>query len=289
MYRRVTTGLLVLLALSACGSPDDLATLAQPGPDAVAECKEPISYPGPGTPMPTSAPNMLPTATPIVDPRDIPEQAAPLGLGSAARIKDERAALGAFMVMPAAIRGHQLETAWLGPRMMEENGMLLAYGQRTVRDYPASLPWVELFAGRYSLTEMSDGSPFPPRWSSIYRDGAILWTEDYHEENYRDAQGEGVCRPILFFAWMIEGSDVLYTISTDSVERRDLVLSAYLEALKNAPQIRDLAPLPTFAPEPSFDPSWTPTATTTPTPNVLPPEPTQAPSAPYPAPRTPTP
>lgn len=297
MHRRLAVVPLVLLALAGCGTPDGtltlhqpqatphtVATLGQSSTHPVAKCLNPLddaSYPGPGTTMP-----VMPTATPIIDRQALPEQVAPLGLGSAPRITDQAAALGAFTVMPRSIGEYALNTDVTGPEMMEQDGMLLGYGQPPEHSGSNT---IEFAAWRSSPWAMTRDTGIVADWPFTYRDGPILWAESYVEDKYRNEHGEVVCTPKLGFFWALEGSDVLYIIATDSVERRDLVLRAYLEALKSAPPMRELAPLPPPAPEPSFDPSWTPTPTTTPTPAVLP-TPGEVPTSltsPYPAPFSP--
>lgn len=294
MHHRLAIVPLVLLVLAGCGTPDGTLTLSQPQPTLAppAECKAPISYPGPGTPMPTTVLDSSPTATPITNPRDIPEQAAPLGLGSAPRINDEAAALGAVMAMPHLVAGYDLEYAMIGPSMMEEGMMILLYGG-AARAMSADEPRMAFAVNRGSYAPPMAMWPY---WSSIHRDGQILWAEHYNESNYRNERGEGVCVPHVSFSWMVEGSGVIYSIDTDSVERRDLLLGAYLEALKSAPPMRELAPLSTPEPIPTFDPSLPPTPdpypgppTPTTTPAEVPPPQTGFTQIPYPAPLIPTP
>ena len=66
------------------------------------------------------------------------------------------------------------------------------------------------------------------------------------------------CYPLYQLDWTIADSDLLFTIATDSTARRDVVLRAYLNALTNAPPMRDLAPTPT--PRPTLDPVQAATA-----------------------------
>ena len=56
MYRRLAVALAALLGLAACGTPDPATLAAQTVPtEPAAMCKNPVSYPGPGTPLPTAS------------------------------------------------------------------------------------------------------------------------------------------------------------------------------------------------------------------------------------------
>lgn len=263
MYRRSTVALLALLVLAGCGTPDTQVTLAQPAPPAPpAQCKTspgpptptapPFSYPGPGTPMPTYA---VPTAYPTVDPGAIPEETAPGGLGSAPGIQDEAAALGAFMVMPDSVEGYALEAAEIGPLLMEERHLMrLGYGRR-MGPYNTTQPLILIAAHR---TDSTDGWSYT--WPDVRRDGSIIWSATYEERNYPDDHGQNQCNPLASLNWTIQDSGLVFHITTDSVERRDALLRAYLKALKNAPPMRDTTPPPTptatptpFGGPPPFD------------------------------------
>lgn len=264
MRHRSTIALLALLVLAACGTPEDLATLARPAPStAPAQCKAPVgpptptatpfSYPGPGTPMPTYP---VPTAYPTTDPAAIPEETAPGGLGSAPGIQDEAAALGAFMVMPDSVDGYALEAAEIGPLLMEQRGsMRIGYGRR-VGFFNSTEPIMQIAVDRgyhllYSWPELN---------TTVRRDGPIIWSATYREVNYPDERGQNHCYPLVSLRWAVQDSGLVFQIMTDSVEHRDALLRAYLKALKNAPPMRDTTPPPSptatptpFGGPPPFD------------------------------------